>query len=916
MAKKTRKFVGSLIALTLGASTLIAVSPAQAVVQATTASVTVPHGLRAGEYYNDELYVGRGYFNHTGVFVQGSITGPDKDETDLVSVQLDSVDLDNSSVDVDELDIYWADYYDSLFAYEDEDSDEYVVASDYYEDEDWYSVLFEEPGTYNFKLTFNNFDNDETFTKIASITVAGNPVSSTITENTDKLPVTTDDQYSYSGRTLKYYDDKGRETTLNYEDNFWINDSVDGDVDFDANGYEDWANYGYFLDENEYFTSEAGYPIDLYNWYGEDARLYVRTYIDNTDDEFDSNTVSLNTREWVSLDSLDESVSVKSTDGVVVAEACNFTTCDNDYNSVWIRESLDSITLEYNGGADNADKFVELYLYDNWGLAVSDETELLLTDSTGHAEVTYDLSSVDVDDYVYAEAKSYDYSNYDYSDSFFIESVESGSYPRYNLQDVSNYSETIWEDHGVPYFSDQFSKSVTPGSEMSLTFKAVDIFGDPIVGLRTEIGTDCAWINFCGDYSIDDNDKFTNSNGLVTFNVTNDVTMDDLDYLDETCGENANNCQEDNSSTWAHMERRFYAETYYDGWSTSDLLLTSVVRSTSVADVGLWTSAWYTDGPIDIDTLGDTSEDNIQISVTPTNVDGVELFGVSASIEASDGAYVYAHGACAWWGCTAEDAGNDVTAEGWTQSSEYTVGTWFGGWEGSGSYGWDATATLNGTATWTITVGGKSETVTQEYHNNYWDARYIELVDPTKADVFAGKVASLEYVVTDRFGNTVEGADVEFSEAGLISFITSTTNPTDTSDENGLVSVDVLTPANNQGDSEVRVHFDGEYSQYADLSDLGVSAGTEEQITPVVWSYKLPTITVKKFFKSMTVILHNVRNNVVRIWVDGKVVKRFVPATSKAISKLKLKPGKHKIVIKAKGVTGLVIKTVKISVKK
>jgi hypothetical protein len=905
MAKKSRKFVGTLVAIALGASTLIAASPVQAV-QALNATVSTPVGLRAGIWYDGELYNDRGSFDSDATFIQGSITGADAASTDLVGVQLKDANFSDSNNDIEDTFLYDADQNDELYV--DNSGTEFSVHS---YNGSFDSVYFDYAGTYEFELTFYNDDEDTTFTKTATVTVGGVPVSATLENDSTIIPVITDDYDSYSYRTLTYFDVDGIQTSLEYDDEFDMYDTAD-DMDWSSIGdHNNNTDQDIFMDGEGYFTNGT-YEVEIWNWYEDTDQLWVRTYINESDDDFDTDSVSLNTREWVNPSTLDDDgvVTVASANGVAAATDCGFTTCDNWADYVWIRDGLDSLTLQYNGGSDNADKFVELYLYDSDGLNYSDEDALLLTDANGHAEVTFDLGSVDAGDDVQGEAQSFDWNDSATSDVLNIVVEASGFMPRYNLQDVSQFSETIWENHDLPYYSDQYSKSVTPGDEMSLSYKAVDVFGDSVANLRTDFGSDCGPF-FCGDFSVADDDKFTNASGVVTFDVTNEVTMAELDELDATCAFNAINCQDAYSSLEAHMENIFYAETHYGGWSSSDVLLVSTVRSTDVADMGL-----YFDGSNgEIDTLGNTSDDNVAISVTPTNEDGIKLFGISASIEASEGAYVFANGICVWWGCTLGNPGDDVTADGWVQSSDYTVGTWFGNWEDSGAYGWVGTGTLNGTATWTITVGDMTETRTQDYHNDYQDARYIELVNTASANVLSGKVTTLQYVITDRFGNTVEGQNVYFEKAGLVEFTSS--DPYTSSDENGLVSVDVVTPANTQGSSVVTAGFDDWNYASEDLSDYGVSDGNDTATTTVSYAYKIPKIIVKKWNKGVTVIVKNATNNFVRIYLDGKSVKRFVPVTSNAIRKIAhLKPGKHKIVIKVKGVTGLVTKTVTLKIKK
>ena len=77
----------------------------------------------------------------------------------------------------------------------------------------------------------------------------------------------------------------------------------------------------------------------------------------------------------------------------------------------------------------------------------------------------------------------------------------------------------------------------------------------------------------------------------------------------------------------------------------------------------------------------------------------------------------------------------------------------------------NAFATATGDATWTVTQGAVSASISVTYANDVEDARFVS-VSPATKSVTSGTLAQFVATVTDRYGNVVPGATVTWSELG------------------------------------------------------------------------------------------------------------------------------------------------------
>jgi hypothetical protein len=77
----------------------------------------------------------------------------------------------------------------------------------------------------------------------------------------------------------------------------------------------------------------------------------------------------------------------------------------------------------------------------------------------------------------------------------------------------------------------------------------------------------------------------------------------------------------------------------------------------------------------------------------------------------------------------------------------------------------NAFATATGVATWTVSQGAVSASISVTYANDVEDARFVS-VTPATASVTSGTLAQFVATVTDRYGNVVPGATVTWSELG------------------------------------------------------------------------------------------------------------------------------------------------------
>jgi hypothetical protein len=172
----------------------------------------------------------------------------------------------------------------------------------------------------------------------------------------------------------------------------------------------------------------------------------------------------------------------------------------------------------------------------------------------------------------------------------------------------------------------------------------------------------------------------------------------------------------------------------------------------------------------------------IQLRFRALNASSVALAGVPVVVSASSGAWVVG------------SLGQAVSTR-----TLYT--------DASGYVSVNAFATATGVATWTVTQGAVSASISATYANAAADARFVS-VSPATKSVTSGTLAQFVATVTDRYGNVVPGATVTWSElgAGRLEANSGATSATGTS------TADFSTYATETGDGVVKavIAYQGE----------------------------------------------------------------------------------------------------------
>jgi len=705
---------------------------------------------------------------------------------------------------------------------------------------------------------------------------------------------------------------------FNYSDAYFLVPlSEEGEDDFgqdwswssDYIGADEIALVEGLVDEFGDFT--GGIQVNFY--VGSDnatvSSFWVRLTNGDTGTPIDSNTVSIDFRDWVAPDSLGDGTNIVAKTGVAVPGEwfdCDWYqfpdgTCDDPSDLVghagayhWdfgaVRKDQTSFQMTYAGGTDNAGKFIAIdpddftLTYSVTKLNTFNGGDLMVTDASGNVTVTAAVpGSKAAGYYDGAEFISWDYSDdwtffvdYGYANAEIV-LENAGYWPSAKLQNTSTFAEFQPTDYSPEYWWwTEWHKSVLLESTQTMTYKVSDIWGTVIAGMGAYLIEDCWESNlWCAEFAEYDDFEVTNASGLVTYTVENiddpaDVVArhegnDDCDNI-TNCQEALEDVQGDSSDYYTAMS--FYVEpsdAYFDNfeaddWS-SDYAALQFVRSTTVDDlVGeVWTDDMgFEDmddyvgtgaNAIHIDTEGDEKED-IYWWAVPLNADGVALAGVgSYSITATDGGYV--NTACdsqgAWF--YTFWCWDYLDLFSWDEGDELADVSEFtesvSGTANPRGIEVIATGTLVGTTTFTMTVAGYSESFDQEYYNTVEDARYISAVATDAANVIAGNIATATFKVTDRFGNVVEDVDVVFSENGLGEFLSN--DPAATSGVTDANGV-VSVDLLTPENSMAQSAVTAEFETMQDPAAntaFGITAAVESADATITWTHITPTIDVK-----------------------------------------------------------------------
>ena len=463
---------------------------------------------------------------------------------------------------------------------------------------------------------------------------------------------------------------------------------------------------------------------------------------------------------------------------------------------------------------------------------------VLLTNTDGSLTLTYDLAGAASGDEYLLSFESFAYGDISTRDQLIIRSE--GFYPQYRLQDTEEmsgplfYGDMDYDETNAPYIYREFAKSYEVGDTLNLTYQVTDAWNDPIVNLASSIDWYCFTYND-GDCDGDvreatfdplfDNYELTDADGMVSFTITNTNTIEEL-ALEHGC-ETVINCQEEHQAdgvdyedmwrqAWIYAMPNIHVDVQDDLYE-SDWLGAEFSRSVEVDDLLFYAEG----GSINVDSLGQNQEARYA-QVAPVNSDGVHLSGLDWSASVSEGGFLMSglcDGEYDWddWGSITGSNGNCY--DGYISEADFIDVTLFEGTEDEGTGSrklleFEYTGTLTDLdVTFTVTVGGVTESVTTDVYNDVADRRFVDGL--VSDEVIAGDIATATFLVTDRFGNPVADVDMDFWEFGYLNFVISDedsqneTDEFDTTDADGLVSVDVLTPAvPNSGTEAVMAEFD------------------------------------------------------------------------------------------------------------
>lgn len=219
---------------------------------------------------------------------------------------------------------------------------------------------------------------------------------------------------------------------------------------------------------------------------------------------------------------------------------------------VWVRLDVTQVTVEYNGGAPEANKQIQ-FVADNAGqkFTFSDDipasNKIVTTDSSGAANVTYTVSGVTPDSYLRVGIADCDYinnkstcpnyaknKNADLGGPLIIQWEKPGYYPIIKLDLTDSARDVYWDwsefkNSWVGERSHVYIKTYPVGSTIKLPYTVTDIWGAPIADYPISMvaqgaycgGTvKCKWGNTPSEIN-------TDANGNVTFTEVNKNTAAD-----------------------------------------------------------------------------------------------------------------------------------------------------------------------------------------------------------------------------------------------------------------------------------------------------------------------------------------------------------------------------------------------------
>jgi len=950
--------------LGLAITTIIgAVAPAQAATASNGASVQAPVGQRAGYQYeilgynNDSSYDSTD-FCEGGMIFQGVFSGPAASTMYVDTVELQSVTLEDEDVTIEDSDIqsyllpenlYW----DSGWNY---DTDSYTYAVENCDDD---VVIYPSAGVYHYVVTFKG-DYVGSITKTVDVVISGDPVRSTFTAENSVWPQASGDQYHWQPVTISLFDSKNRLTTADFFSGDWSeewSDYNDDEINF-ANGNDntDWYWFGvwyetYFINwDTGTVEPTPGIHVGMADENAGNTEVDLDYYVDRTDTDLPTSTASWTTKGWVgdgtdtSWD--DDSLNFDEKAGVAIAKKydgnidCYFYDCDQGKDDAVIRTDVDSFSLTYHGGSDNADRYI-IWGQDNWlddgtftGMLDDADNSFVLTNSSGDSTYTVDVADTTADDYFYVYAETVNDDDYNYG---IFE--DAGFYPNYALQADSKMA--TWTDvDGFGRDTAEYDMSVLTGSTQNMSFKVTDVWGTAVANSATylDVSNSCSNTEFKSydDYNL------TNASGVVSFSVTNDNTAAEVE---------AGGCSNSELYTWFNAYPADDIDYSYNGVyfgyvnSTSVDDLDNEIQNSDTTD-GWDNNDWYyaddyaaavadgsLSGHVYLDTAGITFDDwnfdETWVYADAYNSEGAYLYGVPMTFSATAGGLVKSYYQYYFDNDVDVDEVQGYDVSDFSASSVTTP-------SGQDSY-YVGVSSVTGDVTYTISAGGKSDSYTVNYLNSVWDARYIAAVDTTVDSTIAGDVATATFKVTDRFGNPVKDIAVEFTENGAAVFASSSNAYTDVTDADGLVSIDVLTPAYGNASQDVtatvvdgdavdandtQVFDDAEvvsdnYYVGNDFEVAGLSAGESTDNAIIAWSVAAPVVKIGAVKGGVRIIIQGAAGQIAKVWFNGKSKGLVAVGSDAIIKRYKVKKGKTVTVkVAVSNASGLKIAKRKVTVKK
>jgi hypothetical protein len=641
-----------------------------------------------------------------------------------------------------------------------------------------------------------------------------------------------------------------------------------------------------------------------------------------------------NATDWVSGLSW-SNLHVKTEDGVFERFKREFdnssvlqTQSESQHNQAWVRTDRNNFTVEYRGGALNANKQVKFVLDGDVPFtdSIDGDDNIAITDNTGYASVVMTVTGTPQEEDVLRASIS-DGTNtvgtmvilYQRAGFYpVIKLVGTGSgpegvcsttnvnvanriYPHQCLD--SDLTEETWnwsvfKKDWLPEYSQVYVKSYKAGSTINLLYHVTDIWGTPIANKPIQIQLDakcriCKWGTFKGT-------KNTTASGYVSFSIPNKNTVKEV----------AANAFV-NADTKAR-ERGFIAfailptsneldESIDHFWPqiVTDLnikpaasTLTTFTRGEYAADVSgnvvVGSGAeMQINPPQVVDELGtsaaDTQTVTLNITYLKNSIPNV-LYAPDVRVVASNGGRI---------GLVTPTRQPDYYLDASKMKTSVTFGYTY-------PQKFVFACTRPGTTVFAIYMGTTKKTYEMDCVLPEGAARHVVPVANNQIGI-PGTATAVKFLVSDRFGNGIAGIPVDINVDGTIT--------RKTSDSKGVVAIVANSSTVGAKTITATAIPDGLTTQFADAANpaFGILAGNTTATSTVKWGEVAIAITAGKGSAKLNLL--NAKSKLVYV-TEGKSKQSFKPTTGNFTKVLKLAKGKHTLVVKV----GAVTKTLTITV--